>query len=200
MPTADFTLYWGRGTKFILFRSGPGRVSWEAVIAIEPGSAAELADDKRTILPFFDGYTDPVPAVIRATDDSSIFSTEVADRPPDKAWGRGRVTLLGDAAHAMTFAVGQGAAQALQDAVAIAREIGGNRDVPPALRAYEAERIDSVAEFQTLAWRLARVGRWSSPSACLVRNLAVAATTPIAWRTQVKQWQYAMPALAPKPS
>lgn len=193
MPAADFTLYWGRGAKFILFRSGPDQVSWEAVVATDSGAPAELDDEKSTILRFFRTFTEPVTAVIEATDQEAIFSTAVADRPPDKVWGTGRVTLLGDAAHAMTFAVGQGAAQALVDGVTIAGELAGSTDPPAALRAYEALRIDAAAKFQTMAWRLARAGRWRSRPVCLVRNGMVGATTPIAWRTQIDAWRVSVP-------
>jgi 2-polyprenyl-6-methoxyphenol hydroxylase-like FAD-dependent oxidoreductase len=102
------------------------------------------------------------------------------------------VTLLGDAAHPMTFAVGQGAAQALEDALAIGRALGkgGELDrggsIEAALRAYEQPRIARAARFQTMAWRLARAGALESRPAQALRNTAFTLSSPIGWRMQVK--------------
>jgi 2-polyprenyl-6-methoxyphenol hydroxylase-like FAD-dependent oxidoreductase len=54
--------------------------------------------------------------------------------PPIKRWGEGRGTLLGDAAHPMTFNLGQGACQAVEDARALARHLGRAGDIGIALR------------------------------------------------------------------
>jgi 2-polyprenyl-6-methoxyphenol hydroxylase-like FAD-dependent oxidoreductase len=97
------------------------------------------------------------------------------------------VTLLGDAAHPMTFAVGQGAAQALEDALAIGRVLGrDDGDLEAALREYERPRIARAAHFQTMAWRLARAGALESRPAQALRNTAFTLSAPIGWRMQVK--------------
>jgi 2-polyprenyl-6-methoxyphenol hydroxylase-like FAD-dependent oxidoreductase len=186
MPEVDFLLFWGAGAKFVCFRSGPARLSWEAIVASDPGGRDAAGGSKRAVLDHFAGFTDPVLPVIEATDEAAIFRTDVFDRPPDKRWGSGRVTLLGDAAHPMTFAVGQGAAQALEDALAIAEALDGATDVEGALRGYEQMRMDRSAHFQTFAWRLARAGAWRSPPAWGLRNAVLRASVPLAWRLQVK--------------
>jgi 2-polyprenyl-6-methoxyphenol hydroxylase-like FAD-dependent oxidoreductase len=50
-----------------------------------------------------------------------MYRREIVDRDPIKKWGSGRVTLLGDAAHAMTPNLGQGACQAIEDGVVLTR-------------------------------------------------------------------------------
>jgi 2-polyprenyl-6-methoxyphenol hydroxylase-like FAD-dependent oxidoreductase len=111
-PSVDFTAWWGAGAKFIVFRSGPERWTMEAAVTAPPGEQ-DPPDQTRLIHERFTGFADPVHAIIDAAGAGPIFRTDVFDRPPDEKWGAGRVTLLGDAAHPMTFAVGQGAAQAL---------------------------------------------------------------------------------------
>jgi 2-polyprenyl-6-methoxyphenol hydroxylase-like FAD-dependent oxidoreductase len=186
MPAVGFLLYWGAGAKFVCFRSGPGRLSWEAIVASDPGGHDAPGESKRTVLDHFARFTDPVRPIIEATDEAAIFRTDVFDRPPDKRWGSGRVTLLGDAAHPMTFAVGQGAAQALEDALAIAEALDRVTDVEGALRGYEQQRMGRSAHFQTFAWRLARAGAWRSPPAWGLRNAVLRLSVPLAWRLQVK--------------
>jgi 2-polyprenyl-6-methoxyphenol hydroxylase-like FAD-dependent oxidoreductase len=186
MPDVDFLLFWGAGAKFVCFRSAPGQLSWEAIVASEPGGHDAPGQSKRAVLDHFAGFTDPVLPIIEATSGAAIFRTDVFDRPPDERWGSGRVTLLGDAAHPMTFAVGQGAAQALEDAVAIADALDGATDLEGALRTYEQRRMSRSAHFQTFAWRLARAGAWRNPAAWGLRNAFLTLSVPVAWRMQVK--------------
>jgi 2-polyprenyl-6-methoxyphenol hydroxylase-like FAD-dependent oxidoreductase len=192
MPAVDFLLFWGAGAKFVCFRSGPARLSWEAIVASDPGGHDPPGESKRAVLNHFADFTDPVLPIIEATSDASIFRTDVFDRPPDERWGSGRVTLLGDAAHPMTFAVGQGAAQALEDALAIADALDGATDAEGALRAYEQLRMRRSARFQTFAWRLARAGAWRNPGARGLRSAFLRLSVPVAWRTQVKDMTIAV--------
>ena len=65
----------------------------------------------------------------------------IFDRAPLPTWSRGRVTLLGDAAHAMLPFLGMGAAMAIEDAMILARAFAGNGAVTTAYAAYEAARV-----------------------------------------------------------
>ncbi len=77
------------------------------------------------------------------------------DRPPLASWGRGPVTLLGDAAHPMLPFLAQGAAMAIEDAAVLARELvcAPLRDRCAALRRYEAARRPRTARVQNAARR-----------------------------------------------
>jgi 2-polyprenyl-6-methoxyphenol hydroxylase-like FAD-dependent oxidoreductase len=79
------------------------------------------------------------------------------DRPPLANWGKGRVTLLGDAAHPMLPFLAQGAASAIEDALSLARHLSGVEEVAPALRAYEHERAPRVREMQETARATGRI-------------------------------------------
>jgi 2-polyprenyl-6-methoxyphenol hydroxylase-like FAD-dependent oxidoreductase len=185
-PGVDFIAWWGAGTKFIVFRSGPDRWTMEAAVTSPPGQQ-DPPDQTRLIHERFAGFPDPVHGIIDAAGAGPIIRTDVYDRPPDQHWGSGRVTLLGDAAHPMTFAVGQGAAQALEDALAVADAVArGAANLEGSLRAYEEQRIKRAAKFQTMAWKLARAGVLTKPPAPQIRNTFFQLTSPIAWRMQVK--------------
>jgi salicylate hydroxylase len=76
------------------------------------------------------------------------------DRPPLASWGRGPVTLLGDAAHPMLPFLAQGAAMAIEDAAVLARELARSPDDRPgALRRYEAARRPRTARVLRAARR-----------------------------------------------
>ncbi|CAF1611338.1 unnamed protein product [Didymodactylos carnosus] len=81
------------------------------------------------------------------------FRWPVYDREPLKTWSRGRLVLLGDAAHPMLQYAAQGAAQALEDAVALVSAYvkHGTADIPSVFQSYETERISRSSKVVQLA-------------------------------------------------
>jgi salicylate hydroxylase len=97
------------------------------------------------------------------------------DRAPSAAWGRGPVTLLGDAAHPMLPFLAQGAAMAIEDAAVLAAMVGQSpTDIVGALRAYEALRQPRTARVQRAA-RLNDLGYHLAAPAALVRDAVLRA-------------------------
>ena len=112
----------------------PGRESWS-----RPGRLADFRHlAERIRLPFLD-----VMAMIEAT--AEVFEYPMCDRDPLPWWTRGRVTLLGDAAHPMYPVGSNGASQAILDARCLADLLAGS-PVPAALAEYEAARRPATAE------------------------------------------------------
>ena len=79
-----------------------------------------------------------------------MLRTAVFVRRPLAQWSYGRVTLLGDSAHAMEPFQAQGAAQAVEDAFVLAQCLADDPDdVPAALRRYESIRLERAGELQS---------------------------------------------------
>ncbi len=83
-------------------------------------------------------------ALIAATEQ--VFELPMCDRDPAPFWTRGRVTMLGDAAHPMYPMGSNGAGQAILDARSLADNLAGHDDPAAALRAYEAERLAATSD------------------------------------------------------
>ena len=125
---------------------------------------------RERLLERFRGWPEPTDQIIEATAESAILRTEIYDRPPSERWGEGRVTLIGDAAHAMTFNVGQGACQAIEGAVLLADLVAEGSEPQAALRAYEAQRMNRTAAMIDRAWRMGKIAQWRNPILCALRN------------------------------
>src|SRR5919197_2224260 len=177
LPTVSedrFSESWGPGARFGLVPIGGRRLYWfvaEDALDGAPPPEATLAHLRRR----FADWHDPIPAVLDATDESSLSRTFVYDRRPSKQWGKGRVTLVGDAAHPMTPNLGQGAAQALEDAVVLGVELGRGGDPEEALRRYERRRRRRANAIVRQSFQAGRLAQLSSPRACAVRDFVVRA-------------------------
>jgi 2-polyprenyl-6-methoxyphenol hydroxylase-like FAD-dependent oxidoreductase len=97
------------------------------------------ADLRTLMLERYDGWSEPVGALIRATEGS--LRTPIYDVPKLPTWHKGPVLLIGDAAHAMSPAGGQGASLALEDAMVFGKLLlDGRRDVEEAMARFESLR------------------------------------------------------------
>ena len=106
---------------------------------------------------------DPVIGAIVQARISPITTHPVYDKDPISQWSRGRVVLLGDAAHPMAPMQGQGANQAIQDGDALAEALTANpNDLKAALAEYQARRAPVTAAIQTLSRRPPAAARMGS--------------------------------------
>ena len=129
--------------------------------------------NRSELLRRFADWCTPIPDVIRQTDPAAILRNEICDRDPIDRWGDGRVTLLGDAAHPMTPNLGQGACQAIEDAVELGRQLAGVREpsaIPDALRSYEARRAPRARRIVLLSRRYGRMAQARSRLGCWIRD------------------------------
>jgi 2-polyprenyl-6-methoxyphenol hydroxylase-like FAD-dependent oxidoreductase len=135
------TLAWGKGCQFGISPMTLERAYWFAQKDAPEGEHEEEGKRKGRLLELFHDWHDPIPAVIEATKEEDILRNDVYELPPLRYWTKGRVALLGDAAHAMTPNLGQGGCLAIEDAVVLADCLSAEVDVVHALKLYEKRRI-----------------------------------------------------------
>lgn len=143
-----------QGKTFAAFDVGGGEIFWSAG-ALGPSDPTPPHALKDTVQRCFEGWASVVTELISATDASGILERPILDRPPCSTWSRGRVTLLGDAAHPMVPSLGQGANTAFEDAWVLAQCLSSAGTLQEALDGYEAERIPRT---QIIQARSARQG------------------------------------------
>jgi FAD-dependent urate hydroxylase len=88
----------------------------------------------------FSGYAEPVPSLIHTVPDRSLVHRSTIEEVALDSWTRGRVVLVGDAAHATSPNMAEGAAMALEDAMVLAECLRRPDTIPAALSAFEARR------------------------------------------------------------
>jgi len=186
---------WGRGARFGCAHIGGGKVYWfatrNAPEGEEDGPAGTRSGPGATLMRLFSRWHHPIPALISETEETAIRRDDLYDRKPlPGSWGMGRVTLLGDAAHPSTPNLGQGACQAIEDAVVLARCLKHVREtnvlngVPSALRRYEDLRRERTAWIVRRSRALGRLGQLENPALCRLRDAALTATPA---RVQLRQ-------------
>lgn len=121
----------GRGQRFGLVPLRGGHTYWFAVLSDDDGKGA--------LETTFANWHEPIPDMLSATATTERSFLSLQDLPPLPRWHRDDVVLVGDAAHAMTPNLGQGAAQSLEDVAALAHRL---KEMPSsvALGAYERDR------------------------------------------------------------
>lgn len=161
---------WGCGARFGIVPMSDQRVYWFATLNAPEGQRNGVGGHKQELTELFRGWHAPISDIIAATDDAAILRNDIYDRPPLRRWSAGRVTLLGDAAHPMTPNLGQGACQAIEDAVVLANCLRNCGDPAAGLHAYEAARRARTNRVVAQSRRIGQVGQWQHRLACRARD------------------------------
>jgi salicylate hydroxylase len=150
-PNERWQMWLGKGKHFLVFPLRAGKLlnyvgfvpadkemkeSWSA-----PGDPDMLRAE-------FAGWASPIVQILSKVEKT--FRWALYDREPMPTWTKGRLTLLGDAAHPMLPHLGQGANQAIEDGMALATILSrvDNARAPEALAVYERLRRERVAQVQ----------------------------------------------------
>jgi 2-polyprenyl-6-methoxyphenol hydroxylase-like FAD-dependent oxidoreductase len=161
---------WGKGARFGIIPMSKNRVYWFATENAPAGEKDATMGRKHELLKLFQGWHEPIEKLIESTDEKAILRNDIVDRKPLPSWTKGRVALLGDAAHPMTPNLGQGACQAIEDAVVLADCVAATGDVKAALRDYETRRLKRANKIVEHSWRIGRMIQMENELVCKLRN------------------------------
>lgn len=149
------------------------RVYWYACVNAREDDPDKKNWKTRELLKVFGECHSPIPALLRATPDKAVICGNIADLKPLARHVYGRILLLGDAGHATTPNLGQGACQAMEDAVVLADKLSSHVEQDDALAAYEKSRLSRTRKVVVLSRRIGSVAQWRSPIAITFRNAAM---------------------------
>jgi len=167
LPPTPGLLSFGATGQFGLWRLPGERVYWFAST-----SAAEGVHRRGASRPpaAFAGWHEPIPQLLAATPDEQLVVNDIYECAPLRSWSRGRVVLVGDAAHPSMPNMGQGTSQAFEDAAVLGDCLRAAASLDAALRRYQERRRQRATAASAQARMLARMGALSSPLACALRE------------------------------
>ena len=163
----------GCGQRFGIVPIYGNRVYWYATDNVPEGQREPPIEAKARLTRLFADWHEPIPELIRSTGEGAILRNDIYDRDPADRWGSGRITLLGDAAHPMTPNLGQGACQAIEDALVLAHHLSTGPDVPSSLRGYETERMPRTRSIVNASRRVGALFQVESRAFCWLRDLGL---------------------------
>jgi 2-polyprenyl-6-methoxyphenol hydroxylase-like FAD-dependent oxidoreductase len=163
--------YLDDGIEAAAARASSDAVYW--YISLLSREVGTTSDPKEILDRWCLAFDSPFRAIVTATTSEDLRFDNLLRRDPLPWWGIGRVTLLGDAAHPLLPHTGQGAAQALEDAVALGLVLAPSGSIEQALRRYERVRMDRTRRFVKLGPRIARVTTTRNSLIQSARRLAI---------------------------
>ncbi|WP_280503873.1 FAD-dependent monooxygenase [Nocardia farcinica] len=182
-PVTEFGESWGRGLRFGFAPLTDGRIyAFACANKPEGAPSAGLAEVRE----LFGDWHDPIPALLAAADPAAVLHHDIYRLPGLKSFVAGRIALLGDAAHAMSPNLGQGACQALEDAVVLAAVVaesgvaGTAETGSDGLARYDRLRRPRTRMIAARSDRLGAVGQLSSRPVVAARDAVMRMTPPSA--------------------
>jgi 2-polyprenyl-6-methoxyphenol hydroxylase-like FAD-dependent oxidoreductase len=183
------------GSYFLVHPLTGGRVYWALGTRAEvPG--VTYTDDHAEVVARTVGWHDPVRRLLDATPPGAVIHNDIYDLDPLPTYVNGGVALLGDAAHAMCPDLGQGAGQAMEDAVVLAASLQAETDMASALRRYDIERRPRSQGIARDARKRATISTSTRKSTYSAMRLAMRLMPPaIAARASARVWNWSPPHL-----
>ena len=182
--------YFGSGSRFVTWSVSDKQIYWEAITAVPEGGKDPEGGRRDAVLERFGDWVDPIRSVVEATPEEKINRADSYARRAAPRWGEGRVTMIGDAAHAMTNAAGQGGNQAVEDAIVLARCLQRHDDPEIALREYESLRRKRAETMVTRSRVLAKMALMRGPVKTKGRDTFMRAAGGFAYRAHSKDMAY----------
>jgi FAD-dependent urate hydroxylase len=167
-PEDTWVTYVGDHKRASLMPVGGGRFYFFFDVPL-PRGAAPVAPNVAAELAFhFAGWAPPVQALIQQLEPARLTRAEIFDIEPLPRLVRGRVALLGDAAHSTAPDLGQGGCQAMEDAWVLANVlITNDLGVEDALRRYESNRLERTTDIILRARKRSNVTHGIEPDKTL---------------------------------
>jgi 2-polyprenyl-6-methoxyphenol hydroxylase-like FAD-dependent oxidoreductase len=155
---------WGEGKRFGFVKVSANKVYWYAVVN------DSMLQTESNIHTLFADFHPDIRKMINSTPEHQFIFSDIIDLKPLFEWQKDKVCLLGDAVHATTPNMGQGACQAVEDAYVLANLLAQEKTVEDAFVAYEKLRIKKAHFIVNSSWTLGKVAHYKNPLAVWLRN------------------------------
>ena len=178
----EFNEAWGKGKRFGFGRINDNQVYWYALT-----NSNRISETEASLNELFSEFHPDILNIISATNKEHIFVTDIIDLKPINTWQTENVCLIGDAAHATTPNLGQGACQAIEDAFVLGKLLDNEIAIENTFKEYEILRRKKVIKIVNTSWVLGKVAHWSNPLLVWLRNTTLRLTPSSVSKKQVNE-------------
>lgn len=163
---------WGKAERFGFVQIATNKVYWYALKSFKK-SKNEF--NVNNIENYFCEYNTVIKNIISSTNKVQINTAEISDLKPTYNWHKENVCLIGDAAHATTPNIGQGACQAIEDAY-ILSECLAKYDIHTAFKEFQKLRLPKAHQIVKASWMVGKMAHLSNPILIGIRNQMIRLT------------------------
>lgn len=154
---------WGSGTRFGFVQISKQQVYWYALCN------NNKVHENNTPVTLFNDYHPIIQTIIANTSGSSFIQNDIKDLKPLSTWYQKNICLIGDAAHATTPNMGQGACQAIEDAYVLSQAIE-KYPINVAYKKFQLARIKKTKNIVNMSWNIGKISHIENPVLVSIRN------------------------------
>jgi 2-polyprenyl-6-methoxyphenol hydroxylase-like FAD-dependent oxidoreductase len=156
---------WGKGKRFGFVKISAKKVYWFALI-----NSTQFQPGEANLTQIFSEFHTDILEIISSTPKEKIIESEIIDLKPIHTWQMENVCLIGDAAHATTPNLGQGACQAIEDAYILGKLLDQGIPIENTFKEYENLRRKKAHMIVNTSWKFGKISHWSHPVLVWIRN------------------------------
>ncbi|WPP53210.1 FAD-dependent monooxygenase [Catalinimonas niigatensis] len=187
MQENQATETWGKAGRFGIVPLKNNKIYWFATVNAPEQDAYMRSFGVEELKKHFKEYHSPIPEILSHTRNEQLLWNDIIDLKPIGKYVFGRVVLAGDAAHATTPNMGQGACMAIEDAIVLANQLAQLNDVEKALQRYEAMRMKRTQQIVRTSYQLGKVAQWENGVLSVLRNAALRRMPESVRQKQIKE-------------
>jgi 2-polyprenyl-6-methoxyphenol hydroxylase-like FAD-dependent oxidoreductase len=164
---------WGSKGRFGIVPLAGNKIYWFACVNTVANNSAMKHYTVQDLLKQFAGYHHPIKAILKETKNENLIWADINDLKPINRYAFNNILLIGDAAHATTPNLGQGACQAVEDAVILAAEIAKNSNITVAFKMFEQRRLKRTHWIVNTSWRIGKMAQFENKFLIRCRNFLI---------------------------
>ncbi len=161
---------WGNNGRFGIVPLAHNKIYWFACINAKAQDEKMKAFRVADLAAHFKDFHAPIPQILQETKDEHLLWKDINDLQPIHQLAFGNIVLIGDAGHATTPNMGQGACQAIEDAIILADELSKTDNVTAAFKAFEKRRIQRVHRIVNTSWTFGKIAHIENTLLISARN------------------------------
>ncbi|MFP7477495.1 FAD-dependent oxidoreductase [Terribacillus saccharophilus] len=175
---------WGTKGRFGIVPLPKNKVYWYALINARQSDTSIANYSAKDLHRLFQNYHDPIPTLLSKTTTHDMIHRDIIDIEPMERFYSGRVVFIGDAAHAITPNMGQGACQAIEDARILAECIRTQSNHREVFTDYDARRRKRIIQISNQSWKIGKMAQSESFLFTSVRDRLMKHTPKMFYRKQ----------------